>query len=266
MPTIQNHLTVDGEIVSSGKESGMTRDAAHAIGSWIVNFAAQPLVGVHFRTVRFVAEVTQLAASLLCRRDSTAPVRIRTETRVVHTQRQKNILSRKLVERQTARAMNYFAERDVVDIAVDEFGARRIAQRFTHQPLDRLVIVVPAIPQIEVRRIAGAMCQQQLDRDAFPALAFDLGNVIRQWVAEPHFAAFNQNHDAGGGGDNFRKTSEIENRVFRHRFACRLNSARSIGFAPNHAALSRHEDYSPGQVMLVNLALNFTVYRFEVFY
>ena len=68
-----------------------------------------------------------------------------TKPGITHPQRHKDISPRKLVERQTADAMHNFTQRDVIDVAVNEFRAGRISQRFRYQSLDRLVISRPAI-------------------------------------------------------------------------------------------------------------------------
>ena len=52
----------------------------------------------------------------------------------------------------------------------------------------------------------------------------------------------------------FGKTGDIENRVRRHRFARRLDRARSISLAPNHAAISRDQHDSARQMLLLDLA------------
>ena len=41
--------------------------------------------------------------------------------------------------------MNNLAERDVIDITVNEFRARRISEGLLNQPLNRLVVTTPAI-------------------------------------------------------------------------------------------------------------------------
>src|SRR6266545_1694526 len=157
LAAVQNHLTVDRQIVRSRKESRMARDATHAIRRGIVNLAPQPFIRVSLRPLRFVPEITQLAAALFRRRNASAQFRLRAKTRVAHSQRDKDISERKLVECKAASAVNNFTKRDVVDIAINEFGSRRIPQRLANESLDRFVITSPAILQIKVGCVSGAV-------------------------------------------------------------------------------------------------------------
>src|SRR2546423_724134 len=134
----------------------------------------------------------------------------------MHAKGDEYICSRKVIKHKTTGPSNNFAEGDVTNIAVNESGAGWTAQWLTNQSLDSLVITRPAFLQIKVRSVTGAMGQEKLNRDPISSLAFDLGNESRQRIAEPHFSALDQNHDARSCGHNFRQACQIENSICRH--------------------------------------------------
>src|SRR6185295_9095783 len=100
-----------------------------------------------------IAEITQLTATFLSRRDPRYQRLARTEARVQHAQWAENVLLRKLIERHSSDARDHFTERDESDVAVSEATAGRIAKRFFDQSLDRFVVTGPALAQIEVRSV-----------------------------------------------------------------------------------------------------------------
>jgi len=91
---------------------------------------------------------------------------------------------------------------------------------------------------------------------AFAAVPFDFRNVIRQRVGKTDLAAFDQDHDAGGSGNYLGETRQIEDRIGGHRFACRLDGARAVRFAPNNLAPARDQHYGAGQMTLLNFRLD----------
>ncbi len=154
-----------------------------------MDFAAQPFVLVSSRVLGRVSQVTQLTAPLFSRRSAIPQFQIGTKPGVAHSQWRKDVSLRKFIKRQTAGTTNHFAESDVANIAVDEFRPGCIPQGLPNQALDCFVISAPSFLQIKVRRISGAMRQQQLDSEAFSSLTFDFRDVVGQRIAKPNLTA-----------------------------------------------------------------------------
>ena len=74
-----------------------------------------------------------------------------------------------------------------------------------------------------------------------------------------------EDHDAGGGGDDFGETREIEDRVERHRFALRFNRARAVGFAPDNFSVTRDQHNRAGQFFLFDRSRDDRVHAREAF-
>src|SRR5262245_28100644 len=104
----------------------MTGDTVHAIRRRIVNLTTQPNLTFSTHVRRRIAEITQLPATFLSRRDARFQRHTRTKAGVRHPQWSKNILPRKLIERHATGASNHLAERDESDVAVSETRAGRI--------------------------------------------------------------------------------------------------------------------------------------------
>src|ERR1051326_2504927 len=109
--------------------------------------------------------------------------------------------------------MNNFAQRDVIDVAVDKARTRSISQGLAIQALYRFVVTRPAFTQIKIRSESRHVRQKW--RDGVPAAPppFHLGNEFNDGIREPHFAALDQNHDAGCRGEDLCETGNMENRV-----------------------------------------------------
>src|ERR1041385_3800516 len=148
--------------------------------------------------------------------------------------------------------MNNFAQRDVIDVAVDKARTRSISQGLAIQALYRFVVTRPAFTQIKIRSESRHVRQKLLDRDRVAATTFHLGNEFNDGIREPPFAALDQNHDAGCRGDDLCETGKIENRVRRHRLALRFNRARSIGFTPDDLAVMTDEHYRTRQLFVLD--------------
>jgi hypothetical protein len=141
----------------------MSGNSIHAIGSWIVNFAAQPGFTLGARVHSRITEITELAATFFRGRNSRFQCWARTKTGVRHSQRYKDVLPCKLVQRHAANTRDDFAERDETDVAVSETRAGRITQRFFDQPFDCFVVADPTFAQIEIRCVTADVSQQLLD-------------------------------------------------------------------------------------------------------
>ncbi len=148
---IQNHLAKNRQIIHGRKQPGMTRDATHAKRSRIVYLAAEPLLAFRPGIRARIAQIVHLTTSLFCRRNARSKFRVRTETRVSHAKWNENILARKFIEHLSTDAMNHFAQRDVIDVTIDEACARWSPQRLVIEAFHRFVVAVPALFQIKVR-------------------------------------------------------------------------------------------------------------------
>ena len=148
--------------------------------------------------------------------------------------------------------MHHFAERDVIDIAVNEARSRRSSQRFAIKMLNRFVVTSPTLAQIEIGREAADMRHQLFDRNRVTAFAFHFGNELHNRIGEANSALLDKDHDAGGRRDDFGKTRKIENRIERHRFALGLDCARAVGFAPDNFSMARDQHYRTRQFFLLD--------------
>src|SRR5262245_55109127 len=155
----------------------MTGHSIHAIGRWIVNLTAQPNFPSGSGVITGIAQITQLAASFFRGCDATLERLTGSKPGIVHPERLEDVLLGKLVERHAADAMHYFTQGNKTNVAVNKTAAWLVAQWFLSQALNGFVIAGPTFAQVEVRSIAGAMCQQLLDRDPFPALSFYFRNI-----------------------------------------------------------------------------------------
>src|SRR5205085_1130470 len=156
----------------------------------IMYLAAQPTLSIGARNcLCSSAKVSGLRAPLLRRRDARAQGGDRFETRVAQAERHVDVAARKLVERLPAHAMHDFAERDEIDVAIDEARARRIAQPLRCESLNRLVVARPLLREIEIRREARTVRQQLLDGYLLAPLAFDFRDVAHERIIQTHLSA-----------------------------------------------------------------------------
>src|SRR5437762_2503978 len=142
----------------------MTGHAAHAKRSWIVHLTAQPLLTHRSRVCSTIAQITHLSAALFGRRDTPYCRRVVVrrsqrqadnfagppEAGVMHSQGPKDFGGGKVVQHLATDSMHHFAERDVVDVAINETCSRWIAQGLTIQAFHRFVVTSPTIAQIEI--------------------------------------------------------------------------------------------------------------------
>src|ERR1044072_332030 len=129
----------------------MSGNSTHAKGSGIVNLPAQPLLALSAYVLRVIPEIIHLSSSLFSWSNPGKQICGRLVRGVLHSQRLKNILARKLVECLTAHSMHHFAQRDEADIAVDKTTAGGITQRFAIQTLNCFVVANPSLAQVEIR-------------------------------------------------------------------------------------------------------------------
>src|SRR5437763_1416072 len=152
------------------------RAAAHSFRGRVVNFAAQDALALS-SLLSHPSEITPHPAHVLSGRDARQQFRARTETRVAHPQRLVDVFARELVERHARGASDYFAERDEVDVAVDEAQAGRASERLIVESLQHFVVARPLLAQIEVGRVAGAVREKVFDCYLLAPLAFEFGDV-----------------------------------------------------------------------------------------
>src|SRR3989442_9666463 len=148
--------------------------------------------------------------------------------------------------------MHYFAERDVVDVAVHETRAWLRAQRLAIQTLDRFLVTYPALSQIEIRGKAGSVRQQVFDRDCISPSLFHLGDKFHDGIVESHFALLDQNHNAGRGGDDFSETGEIKNGIRCHRLSLGFDGARAVSLAPDDSTMTTDKHHRSRQFFLID--------------
>ena len=107
-----------------------------------MHLAAKPLVARR-SFIYDSAKITSSRTPRLSRRDSRTKFRARSKASLAHSKRLVDIFSGKLVKRHPAHAMNNFAERDVVDVAIDKARVGRIAQRLSSEMFHCLIISAP---------------------------------------------------------------------------------------------------------------------------
>src|SRR5687767_11960056 len=136
----------------------MARDTVHPERGWIMNFATKPLIAIRICVLRAVTEISSLRALFLCRSNTCSQCCIGTKARAPHSERQEDVFASKLIEWHAADATHNLAQGNESDVAINEPGARRVSQRFAGQSIDGFIVAGPTIFQVEVRRVAGAMC------------------------------------------------------------------------------------------------------------
>src|SRR5207245_1413310 len=124
LTTVQDHLTVDRQVVSSRKQTCVPGHSTHAKRSGIVHLAAQPLLTLGSGVRTAVPEIVHLAATLFSWRRARYEVRIRAKPGVTHAERRENIPAREFIEHLSADAMHHFTKRDVIYVAVNEARSR----------------------------------------------------------------------------------------------------------------------------------------------
>src|SRR5688500_19437196 len=103
------------------------------------------------------------------------------------------------------------------------------------------------------------MCQQMFDRDPLTLRTFQCRNIFRDGVTQTNLATFHEHHDAGGSGNHFRQTGDIENGVSRHRLVSRLGCAGAICFAPRDAYVRTNQYDSAWKMTLDNLFVDYSI-------
>ena len=79
--------------------------------------------------------------------------------------------------------MHNFAQRDVVDVAINEARARSIPQRLAIQSLHSFVVSNPTLSEIEIRCKAGSVREQLFDGDRVAAFALHFRNELHDRIA-----------------------------------------------------------------------------------
>src|SRR6185503_7300820 len=135
-PAVQNHLTVDSEIIGGGKQSRVTGNTVHAIRRWIVYFATQPNLTFRTGVGAAIAQIIHLPTTFFRRRDSGPQRWAGTKAGVGHAQWSEDVLLRELIERHSTNSCNNLAERNETNVAVAETSAGWIAKRLVDESLD----------------------------------------------------------------------------------------------------------------------------------
>ena len=114
------------------------------------------------------------------------------------------------------------AEQKEVDVAVDESLAGRGRRHFLAGELDRRVVALPRIGQIDVGPETRDVRQQMPDRDARPCRsARSPGMNVRDRIVQTDPALLDQPHHRGRRRHHLGQRGEVEDRVERHRLGRR---------------------------------------------
>ena len=213
-PAVQQHAREARQIARRAEEPRVSGHAAHAPRRRIVHDAAQRRrVG---RVARPRAPSSRTARSARCAARFDAgglnPVSIMPSG---------SKISRcdVLIERHAAHARDDVAEQEEVDVAVDESLARRRGRHFVARQLDRRVVALPRIAEIDVGPQARDVRQQMADGDGPLAVAL-----------EPGDEASRPDRSAGSGparpAASPRSWSRRPWSAMRDRRSCRASSAR----------------------------------------
>jgi len=192
----------------------VTSNAFIPVGAWIVHIADKPL-----------------AIALIRGCDARLPLRRRFVRRAIHAQGFIDRFMREVIQAFAFESFDDFTEDDVADIGVDEFGVDGCGEFEIADVDPGLLSAIGVIAQVIVGGEAAAMQEQMLDGDFVFAVGCEFGQVFGDGVGEGELAALGEDHDGGGGGDDFGERSEIENSVRRHRGFGRLDGAHAEGFA-----------------------------------
>ena len=143
-----------------------------------------------------------------------------------------------LVERHAAHARDDVAEQEEVDVAVDESLAGRGGRHFFARQLDRRVVALPRIAEIDVGPQSRDMRQQMADRDAALAVALESRNEARDRIVQPDAALLDR-------AASPRSSSRRPWSTTRGRRSCRASSAPASGRPRADRRPSRRAPASP---------------------
>ena len=176
----------------------------------------------------------------------------RIEGRVLHPQRLEDLLAREPVERQTADATDDVAEQEEVDVAVDEPLPRLRRGNLVDGERDRRLVSRPHLSQIDVGPQARDMGQKMTDGDVTFAVAFEARDVGGHTIAQSNASLLDQDHDAGGRGDDLGQRGQVEHRVERHRLGVRHERAIADRFLIEDLVAPAHEHDRARQLLLLD--------------
>ncbi len=224
-PEPDHHLRELCQVIGGGEESGVSRDAAHVAGSWIVNHAAQWLAG----------DRIDLGGG-----DPGFERRGRLEHRFPHSQGLENVFTREISECLATQPMHNFTHQNEVDVTVNE-AESRAANRFIGQgPVNARVVTAPDRQQVEIGPQAGKMRHQIADGNlAVASLKF--GQIVGHGIVEANLALIEELHHRGCGGYYFGQGGGVEDGIHGHGLARGDQRPFAIGLAINHLAVMPNE-------------------------
>ncbi len=190
---IQHGLRVLGNVVGGGEQAGVSGDSAHAARGGIVHDAAQHGAAL---VLPFERQVERHSGLYVLRgRDFRQPLLGRQEARVRHVQRFINMRQRVLVERHAGNAVHQLAQHFEINVAIQEARARGINRRFVVCHLERGVVSLPRLLQVEVLAQAGSMRKKLSEGDLLLAVGAEFRDVLRHRIVQANLAQLHHAHD-----------------------------------------------------------------------
>ena len=206
---VEQHAAEDGEIGCRTEKARVTRDPAHPSRGRIVDDAAQP---GRPGTLAGPAE----RRAVLGRGDAAAKRRRRKKHRVLHTERREDSIVHKPIEWLSTDPSHDIAEKEVVDIAVNEPLPWSRCRHFFDGELDGFFRSAPRVSQIDVGAKSGHVGHQVPDRDVLLAISLESRNERRDAIGESDLSFFEKDHDARRRSDDLGERGKIEDRVHGH--------------------------------------------------
>ena len=223
---VEQHAAEARQVRRRAEQPRVAGDAAHTASRWIVHDAAQERnrrVACPERS-RGVAGPRQWAAPL-GRRDARLQRRRRQEHRVVHRQRIEDVRLRVAIEALAADAAHDVAEQEEIDVAVDEPLARLRRGRQIARAANRLVGAAEFDFERQIGRQSRRMRQQMEYGDRLLAVRAELGDELRDGIAQTNAPLLHELHHARRRRHDFGQRGEIEDRVVGDRLGRRRDRA-----------------------------------------
>lgn len=235
--TVQYRTGKFPKIVRTGEETSVTGDATHAMGRRILDFAP-----------------AKHAVLTIGGNDTVAFAGRRIERGIGHSERDKDVRCRIIVERFTAHASHDLSQNDKVDVAVKKTGARLDNRMIGGDHGKRTVMAGPVRACFDIGPQARSVGQELPDRDGSFAGRGKFRPVPRDGLVQTQRAGFRKLHDGSGRHDDLGERSEIEYGVDPHGRNVGLGGDEPECLAINDPAVRTDKDHCARHMVCRDLA------------
>ena len=200
---------------------------------------------------------------VLCRCYAIALVGGRQVAGVLHAQGHGDVALRIDLQRQAGDALHQRAEGDEVLVAVAEDDPRRRQGGGLEEAAQAFLAPMPRAGEVEVGRQAGVVREALADGDVLLAVGTELGEIVRDWIVDADLALLVELHHGGGGNEVFGERGHVEDGVLGHGFAGGHQRALAVGAMENDMAVVANDNYSAGQLVVLDRVVDHNVDRRE---